>query len=75
MKESTYPDIANGNFILAGHSGSGKVAFFKNLYKLSQDDEVSIFYQGKNTSIKLLIFMILRKQELLISLEIRKRQL
>lgn len=52
MKESTYPDIANGNFILAGHSGSGKVAFFKNLYKLSQDDEVSIFYQGKEYKYK-----------------------
>ena len=48
----TYPDIANGNFILAGHSGSGKVAYFKNLYKLSQDDQVSIFYQGKEYKYK-----------------------
>ena len=52
MKESTYPDIANCTFILAGHSGSGKVAFFKNLYKLSQDDEVSIFYQVKEYKYK-----------------------
>lgn len=47
LKESTYPDIENGNFILAGHSGTGRVSYFRNLNKLSQDDEVSIFYQGK----------------------------
>ena len=38
------PDKENGNVILAGHSGSGRTAFFKNLYKLETDDEVSIFY-------------------------------
>lgn len=52
LKESTYPDIANGNFILAGHSGSGRVSYFKNLNKLSQDDEVSVFYQGKEYKYK-----------------------
>ena len=52
LKESTYPDIANGNFILAGHSGTGRISYFKNLYKLSQDDEVSIFYQGKEYKYK-----------------------
>ena len=52
LKESTYPDIANGNFILAGHSGSGRISYFRNLYKLSQDDEVSIFYQGKEYKYK-----------------------
>lgn len=52
LKESTYPDIANGNFILAGHSGSGRISYFRNLYKLSQDDEVSVFYQGKEYKYK-----------------------
>ncbi|MBP3920901.1 MAG: sortase [Bacilli bacterium] len=52
LKESTYPDIANGNFILAGHSGTGRVSYFRNLYKLEQDDEVSIFYQGKEYKYK-----------------------
>ena len=52
LKESTYPDIANGNFILAGHSGTGRISYFKNLYKLLQDDEVSIFYQGKEYKYK-----------------------
>ena len=52
LKESTYPDIANGNFILAGHSGTGRVSYFRNLNKLSQNDEVSIFYQGKEYKYK-----------------------
>ena len=52
LKESTYPDIANGNFILAGHSGTGRVSYFRNLNRLSQDDEVSIFYQGKEYKYK-----------------------
>lgn len=52
LKESTYPDIANGNFILAGHSGTGRISYFRNLYKLSQDDEVSVFYQGKEYKYK-----------------------
>ena len=52
LKESTYPDIANGNFILAGHSGNDRVSYFKNLNKLAQDDEISIFYQGKEYKYK-----------------------
>ena len=52
LKESTYPDIPNGNFILAGHSGTGRVSYFRKLYKLEQDDEVSIFYQGKEYKYK-----------------------
>ena len=29
------PDIENGNFILAGHSGNSKNSYFKNLKKLN----------------------------------------
>lgn len=46
IKESSYPNVEKGNFILAGHSGNGRVAYFKKLDKLSIDDEVSIFYGG-----------------------------
>lgn len=46
LKESSYPDVANGNFILAGHSGSGRTAYFRNVYKLDKDDEISIIYGG-----------------------------
>ena len=46
LKESSYPDVSNGNFILAGHSGNGRTAYFRNVYKLDKDDEISIIYGG-----------------------------
>lgn len=52
LNESDMPDKENGNVILAGHSGSGRTAFFKNLYKLEIDDEVSIFYGGSEYKYK-----------------------
>ena len=42
-----YPDVKNGNFILAAHSGTGPQSFFKNLYKLSNGDIVKITYKNK----------------------------
>lgn len=46
LKDSDMPDDDNGNVILAGHSGSGKTAYFRNLYKLGKEDLISIFYKG-----------------------------
>lgn len=46
LNESDMPDKEKGNVILAGHSGSGRTAYFKNLHKLQANDEVSIFYNG-----------------------------
>ena len=46
LNEASYPDVANGNFILAGHSGSGRTAYFKNVYKLKIDDEINVVYGG-----------------------------
>ena len=46
LNEATYPDVANGNFILAGHSGNGRIAYFKNVDKLKTDDEIYIIYNG-----------------------------
>lgn len=46
LDASSYPNIENGNFILAGHSGSGRTAYFKNVYKLDLDDEINIIYNG-----------------------------
>lgn len=47
IKPSNYPDIEKGNFIIAGHSGSSAVSFFKNLYKLALGDEIFITYKEK----------------------------
>ena len=46
LKTSDYPDKELGNVILAAHSGSGYIAFFKNLYKLSRGDEATIYYKN-----------------------------
>lgn len=52
LKESDYPDKEKGNVILAGHSGNGRTSYFKNVYKLTTDDEVSICYNGKEYKYK-----------------------
>ena len=46
LSASDYPDKDLGNVILAAHSGSGYIAFFKNLYKLTTGDKASIYYNG-----------------------------
>lgn len=46
LKESSMPDIENGNLILAGHNGSSSVSFFRNLEKLKKDNDVFIYYNG-----------------------------
>ena len=43
---SSYPNSLNGNLILASHSGTSSVSYFKNLYKLNIDDDVYITYKG-----------------------------
>ena len=42
LDEASYPNIENGNFILAGHSGSGRTAYFRNVDKLKIDDEIDV---------------------------------
>lgn len=44
INSSNYPDIPNGNFILAAHSGNGYNAYFKDLYKLELDDYAYLYY-------------------------------
>lgn len=46
IKESDMPDIEDGNFILAGHSGIGRIAYFKKLEQLNLDDIVFVYYKG-----------------------------
>ena len=48
IESSNMPDVVNGNLILAGHSGYGYLAFFKNLYKLKIGDEANILYKEYN---------------------------
>ena len=44
LKESDMPNIVNGNFILAGHSGNGKKSFFNEIHKLKKEDLIYVYY-------------------------------
>ena len=46
LEESDMHNIKNGNLVLAAHSGTGRYAFFRNLYKLKINDNAYIYYQG-----------------------------
>ena len=47
IEGSNYPDVEKGNFIIAGHSGTGWKAFFNELYQLELNDEAYVTYKGK----------------------------
>ena len=47
LKESDSPDVINGNVILAAHSGTANISYFRNLDKINVGDEAIIYYQGK----------------------------
>ena len=44
---SNYPTTDKGNFIIAGHSGTGWKAFFNDLYKLEINDTAFVTYKNK----------------------------
>lgn len=44
---SNFPDVLNGNFVLAAHSGTSGISYFKNLYKLTNGDIAKVYYNGK----------------------------
>lgn len=46
LPESSYPDVEKGNLIIAGHSGNYNNSYFANLYKLSVDDTINIYYNN-----------------------------
>lgn len=52
LKNSSMPDQANGNLILASHSGNARISYFRNLDKLSLGDMVSIDYKEKTYNYK-----------------------
>jgi len=46
IDKSSMPDVVNGNLVLASHNGASYISFFKNLYKLNNDDKVYVYYNG-----------------------------
>ncbi len=47
MEESDYPDEINSTVILGAHSGTGDIAYFKDLDKLSKGDVITLTYKNK----------------------------
>lgn len=45
-ESSSFPNVKNGNLILASHSGTSSISFFKNLYKLEINDDVYVNYNN-----------------------------
>jgi len=46
INPSNYPNVDKGNFILASHSGSSSISYFKHLYKLVRNDLIKVNYNG-----------------------------
>lgn len=46
LKGSNMPDVENSVLLLAGHSGSGRIAFFHNLNHVGHHDLVYIYYNN-----------------------------
>ena len=46
LKESDMPNVVNGNLILASHRGNSSVSYFNNLYKLSNGNQVYVYYNN-----------------------------
>lgn len=46
IQNSDYPNIENGNMILAGHSGIGRATYFSHLNQLDLKDSIFVYYRG-----------------------------
>lgn len=53
VKNSSYPDVKNGNFILAAHSGNSYLAYFRNLYQLNLGDYAYVNYKNHKYTYKI----------------------
>ena len=53
VEGSNYPNVEKGNFIIAGHSGTGWKAFFNDLYQLTTGDIAYVTYKGKKYTYKI----------------------
>ena len=76
LTTSDYPDKQFGNVILAAHSGSGYIAFFKNLYKLSKGDEATIYYKNYTYKYKIVnIYNVAKTGKVKIERDVHKNTL
>ena len=50
LKESIMPNNSNSIIYLAAHSGSGPLAYFKNLNQLTNEDRINLLYKNEKYS-------------------------
>lgn len=53
INSSNYPDVENGNLILAAHSGNAYISYFKYLYKLGIGDVAYVYYNSVKYTYKI----------------------
>lgn len=53
LKYSEEPTIKNSTIFIAAHSGTGKIAYFKNLNKLKTNDIIILKYKNNTYSYKI----------------------
>lgn len=53
VRNSSYPDVEKGNFILAAHSGNSYLAYFRNLYQLNLGDYAYVNYKNHRYTYKI----------------------
>ena len=61
LKDSSMPDEAKGNVILAAHSGNASISYFRNLDKLAIGDDVSIEYKSVTYNYKVVDIYLIDK--------------
>ena len=45
---SNYPNVKNGNLVLAAHSGTANISYFKTLYLLKEGDTATVKFNGNS---------------------------
>lgn len=76
IEPSDFPDVLNGNFIIAGHSGNASISYFKNLYLLNIGDIAKVTYNGKNYTYKIVdIYKDSRDGKIIIKRDLSKTTL
>ena len=53
LPESSYPNTDKGNLLIAGHSGNYNNSYFANLYQLSVEDTIIIYYDSLKYTYKI----------------------
>lgn len=61
--KSNLPDVKNGNFILAAHSGNSKVSYFSRIHLLEIGDIIFVTYQGKTYNYEIIYYYEILKSE------------